>query len=103
VELYQTIHEVTKGFLGDLSFYDSYEINGFYSLEERLDLLGKFENLKRILDLPERDIAKLAGKKVNRKMEESPLKALAFILKTNKGRSDKSKRTTPRFGFKQIP
>lgn len=53
------------------------------SLDELIDLLARLERILEIHQLPERAAEKIEGKVKNRKVVDSPLKALQFLKKVN--------------------
>jgi len=70
--------------LKDCSFIDGIDkmvLN--LSLDELIDLLARLERILEISQLPIRAKEKIEGKTKNRKVVDSPLKALQFLKKVN--------------------
>jgi len=99
-EEYQTTYtmllSIVRQWMGDTSFFD--EVNKMLlnkTIDELILLNDKMDRLVEVSKLVERADEKLKGLVKNRERVDSPLKSLAFILKTNKMRPLFTMTTSP--------
>jgi hypothetical protein len=91
---YEMVKMWVELILKDCSFIDGIDkmvLN--LSLDELIDLLARLERILEISQLPVRAKEKIEGKAKNRKVVDSPLKALQFLKKVNWKRPDWTKTT----------